>query len=61
MEAGKGWYRAWCDLGFSSSRREACGEGPRESLTSGKSSEAETKEQAKEPSVEPAIQPFSQG
>lgn len=29
LEAGKEWYRAWCDLGHPSSRREACGEGPR--------------------------------
>lgn len=50
----KGWYRAWCDLGLPGSRREAPGEGHRETGTPGKSSETETKEQARETSVKSA-------
>lgn len=45
----KGWYRAWCDLGLPGSRREAPGEGHRETGIPGKSSETQTKEQARKP------------
>lgn len=48
LEAGKGWGRARCDPGLLNSRREVHGDrsdpGPKESQTSGESSEAEARE-----------------